>query len=45
MTYFRAFTFDGKRSASKAFDAIEDNLYTYDWYDDGDVAEISVNKN
>ena len=44
MTYFKAFTFDGKKSARKAFDKIEDNLYTYDWYVDGDVAEISVNK-
>ncbi len=44
MTYFKAFTFDGKKSARKAFDNVEDNLYTYDWYVDGDVAEISVNK-
>lgn len=44
MTHFKAFTFDGKRSAQRAFDEIEDILYTYDWYVDGDVAEISVNK-
>ena len=25
MTYFKSFTFDGRRSASKAFDAIDDN--------------------
>lgn len=45
MTHFKAFTFDGKKSARRAFDKIEDNLYTYDWYVDGNVAEISVNKN
>ncbi len=45
MTHLKAFTFDGKKSAQKAFDKIEDNLYTYDWYVDGDIAEISVNKN
>ena len=43
MTYFKSFTFDGRRSASKAFDAIDDNSDNdYDWLDD--VAEISVNK-
>ncbi len=45
MTYFKAFTFDGKKSAAKAFEAIEDKLYDYDWYVEGDLAEISVNKN
>jgi uncharacterized membrane protein len=44
MAYFKAFTFDGKRSAQKAFDKIADNLPSYAWYEDGDVAEISVNK-
>ena len=44
MAYFRTFTFIGKKTADKAFDAIEDNLYTYDWYYEDDVAEISVNK-
>lgn len=44
MAYFKAFTFDGKRSAQKAYDKIEDNLYAYDWYDEGDEAVISVNK-
>jgi uncharacterized membrane protein len=43
MTVFRAFTFDGKRSARKALDTIEEKLYTYDWYEEDDVAEISVN--
>ena len=45
MAYFRAFKFDGKRTARKVFDAIEDNLYTFDWYYEDDVAEISVSKN
>jgi len=44
MAIFRAFTFSGKKSASKALDAIEDELDDYDWYDDADMAEISVNK-
>lgn len=44
MAYFRAFTFVGKRSAREAFDTIEDNLYGFDWYDESNVAEISVNK-
>lgn len=44
MTYLKAFTFDGKKSAANAFDAIEDRLYDYDWYVEGNIAEISVNK-
>jgi uncharacterized membrane protein len=45
MTYFRAFTFAGKKTARQAFDEIEDDLYTYDWYFEDDVADISVSKN
>ena len=45
MAYFRAFTFAGKKTARQTFDAIEDALYTYDWYYEDDVADISVNKN
>ena len=42
MTYFKSFTFEGKKSASKAFDTIEDNDdFDYVWLDD--VAEVSVN--
>jgi uncharacterized membrane protein len=42
MIYFKAFTFNGRRSANKAFNTIEDNSdMNYVWADD--VAEISVN--
>ncbi len=44
MTKVKAFTFGGKKSASKALEAIEDKQYDYDWYIEGNVAEISVNK-
>ncbi len=44
MTYFKSFVFDGKKSARKAFDKIEDSDASYLWLDEGDVAEISVNK-
>jgi uncharacterized membrane protein len=39
---FKAFVFDGKRTAGKAFDTLEDYTPDYDWIDD--VAEISVSK-
>ena len=43
MSYFKSFTFAGKRSAGNALDAIEDNSDNdYLWIDD--VAVISVNK-
>ena len=43
MSYFKSFTFAGKRQAGKALDAIEDNSDNdYLWIDD--VAVISVNK-
>ncbi len=45
MTYFKAFTFDGKRSANKALNKMEDSDTSYVWLEDGDVAEISVNSN
>jgi uncharacterized membrane protein len=44
MTYFKAFTFDGKRSAHKAINKIEDKDLSYIWMEEGDYASISVNK-
>ena len=44
MTYFKAFTFDGRKSARKALDKIEESDASYIWLEEGDVAEISVNK-
>jgi uncharacterized membrane protein len=38
----KAFVFDGKRTARKAFDKLEDYTPVYEWVDD--VAEISVSK-
>ena len=43
MAFLRTFTFAGKRTARKVFNDTEDILYSYDWYDEDDVAEISVN--
>lgn len=42
MNYFKAFTFNGKKTAHKVLNAIDDSTYDYLWYDD--VAEISMNK-
>jgi uncharacterized membrane protein len=42
MSYFKAFTFPGKRSARKALDKLEVNEDAYYWLDD--IAEISENK-
>jgi uncharacterized membrane protein len=42
MTNFKAFTYDGKNTARKVLDVIEDSTATYYWEDD--VALISVNK-
>jgi uncharacterized membrane protein len=42
MSHFKAFTFDGKSSARKAYDKLEDSNNSWDWFDD--IAEISVNK-
>jgi len=39
---FKAFVFDGKKTASKTFDALEDYTPDYAWIDD--AAEISVSK-
>ena len=39
---FKAFVFDGKKTARKAFDTLEDYTPVYGWI--GDVAEISVSK-
>jgi len=42
MYRFNAYVFDGKRTASKAFNTLEDYTPVYEWIDD--VAEISRNK-
>lgn len=42
MKNFKAVTFDGKKSARKVLDAIEDSTYDYLWIDD--LALISINK-
>ncbi len=39
---FKAFTFDGKKTAGEALDTLEDYSPAYPWIDD--VAEISVSK-
>lgn len=39
---FKAFVFDGKKTARKAFDALEDYTPAYTWIDD--VAEMSRSK-
>ena len=39
---FKAFVFDGKNTARKAFDTLEDATTVYAWIDD--VAEVSRNK-
>ena len=39
---FKAFVFDGKKTARKALDTLEDNTSMYAWIDD--VAEVSRNK-
>lgn len=42
MTNFKAFTYDGKKTARKVLDVIEDSPATYFWEED--VALISVSK-
>lgn len=42
MYRFNAYVFDGKRTASKALDTLEDYAPAYEWIDD--VAEISRSK-
>ena len=42
MTNFKAFTYDGKKTARKVLNAIEDTTEAYVWVDD--VALISVDK-
>ncbi len=39
---FKAFVFNGKKTARKAFDTLEDNTRDYAWI--GDVAEVSRSK-
>jgi len=38
---FKAFVFDGKRTAGKAFDTLEDYTPTYEWIDDAAVISRS----
>jgi uncharacterized membrane protein len=40
---FKAFVFDGKKTARKAFDTLEDYTPTYEWIED--VAEMERSKN
>jgi uncharacterized membrane protein len=42
MSYFKAFTFEGKNTAGKTLEELEYSNNTWGWFDD--VAEISVNK-
>ena len=42
MYRFNAYVFDGKRTANKAFNTLEDYAPVYEWIDD--VAEVSRNK-
>ncbi|MDX8339042.1 DUF1269 domain-containing protein [Draconibacterium sp. IB214405] len=44
MTQFKSFVFDGKNSARKALDKLEETDNSFLWLEEGDVAEISVNK-
>lgn len=44
MINFKAVTFDGKKTAHKVLDAIEDIATSYIWVEEGDVAIISVNQ-
>lgn len=41
MYVFKAFVFNGKRTASKAFDALEDHMPVYPWVDDAAVVSRS----
>lgn len=45
MTYFKSFVFDGRKTARKAINKIEDSDNSYLWLEEGDYAEISVTKN
>jgi uncharacterized membrane protein len=42
MYVFKAFVFNGKRTAGKAFDTLEDHMPVYTWIDD--AAVVSKNK-
>lgn len=44
MTYFKAVTFAGKRTAHKVLNKIEDSPKSYIWEEEGDIASISVNQ-
>lgn len=43
MIYFKAVTFNGKKTAHKVLNAIEDSPTSYIWEEEGDIASISVN--
>ena len=43
MTYLKAVTFDGRKTAHKVLNAIEDSQTSYIWEEEGDIASISVN--
>ena len=44
MIYFKAVTFDGKKTATRVFDALEKIDTSYIWLEEGDIATISVNQ-
>jgi uncharacterized membrane protein len=44
MNYFIAVTFEGKKTARKVLNKIEDNAKAYIWYEEGDYAVVSVNQ-
>ena len=44
MIYFKAVTFDGKKTARKVLNALEDIATSYIWMEEGDLAKISVNQ-
>lgn len=43
MTYFKAVTFAGRRTAHKVLNKIEDSKTSYIWEEEGDIASISIN--
>ena len=43
MIYFKAVTFDGRKTAHKVLKAIGDSPTSYIWEEEGDIASISVN--
>ena len=43
MIYFKAVTFDGRKTAHKVLKAIEDSPTSCIWEEEGDIASISLN--